>query len=133
MDPEAQLAMEWLLTSHNVGCARLSAIYQAFEDGTALPSIDLVAWENLMVALEWAVTEAIDGRVQWTKQRFTAEDVALIRRLRRLGSAALTGEGCSPEMQALTGRCLELLVGPGWRNTVREMARWDPAQFLEGA
>lgn len=126
MSADERLQTEWLMRAQEAGCARLSALYLALERGDSLPMIDTTAWENTMAAVEWAVREAVKGRVQWTKRALTQEDVETVQRLRALALAALSGEECSPKLLPLVEQGLAILAGPSWREVVSQMAAWEP-------
>ena len=76
--PESERIMEWLISTHYAGCTYLSVLHEALA-GAAQAAIDPSAWQNTLAAMEWAVSEARAGRVQWTKRALTEEDAERVR------------------------------------------------------
>ncbi|MFT3769153.1 MAG: hypothetical protein QM820_27255 [Minicystis sp.] len=80
--------------------------------GAAL-TLDPVAWENTMAALEWVVGDvAVERRPGL--HVVTEEDLAMLRRIRALGSTALAGGPRSPALPGLIERFLVAFYGRDW-------------------
>ncbi|WP_437660850.1 hypothetical protein [Sorangium sp. So ce1182] len=108
-----------MATLYAVGYIRILA--DAIERGDADLQVDPVAWENTLIAVEGAMAEQIRGRLHGPTA-ITAEDVERMRRLRGLGSTALSGGERSPELCPLALRSMESLFGPDWERVAREAA-----------
>lgn len=99
----------WLVASVTAGIDRIEQMVQAIERGDPDLGIDPAAWENCLAALTWAVELALgSGRVGGLPT--TEEDLHRIRRVRALGSEALSGHAPSPELLPLARSCLQVLL-----------------------
>lgn len=113
---------DWLVHAELFAVGYIHILTGALERGDAELGVDPSAWENTMAAVEWAMMEHVEGRVQGPTT-ITVEDVARMRKLHALGSAALSGGERSPELRTLSLQCMESLLGPGWRRMARESER----------
>ncbi|MGK3963469.1 hypothetical protein WMF38_04685 [Sorangium sp. So ce118] len=104
----------------------IGILADAIERGDADLQMDSVAWENTLIAVEGAMVEQIRGRLHGPTA-ITAEDVERVRRLRELGSAALSGGERSPELCLLALQSMESLFGPDWKRAAREAASYARA------
>jgi len=105
MDPDEFL--DWVISAVTSGHDLLAAIVHELERDASDLAIDPSAWDNTMVALEWAVTQGL--RRESLAIRATAEDLQRIRRVRALASSVLAGEDRSPDLLPLARQCLEML------------------------
>src|SRR4051812_24164502 len=121
-DPdEAENQLEWLSATLACGSGYIHGIVEAIERGDAHLPVGPAAWENAMAALEWAVTEHIRGRVQWTRDLITPDDAERVRRLRALGADALSGGPRSTDIRPLAEACLGMLYGPDWKSIMPDV------------
>ncbi|WP_437897098.1 hypothetical protein [Sorangium sp. So ce124] len=118
---EEEDLLEWasMAVFYAVGYIRILA--EAIERGDADFQVDPAAWDNTLIAVEGAMMEQIRGRLHGPTA-ITLEDVERMRRLRGLGSAALSGGERSPELCPLALRCMESLCGRDWKSVAREAA-----------
>ena len=99
----------WLVASVAAGIDRIEQMVQALEQGDPDLRIDPWAWENCLAALTWAAELALrSDRI--TGFPTTEEDLHRIRRVRALGSEALSGNAPSPELLPLARSCLQVLL-----------------------
>ncbi|WP_438034372.1 hypothetical protein [Sorangium sp. So ce204] len=121
LSEEDEDLLDWAswATLYAVGYIRILA--DAFERGDADLQVDPSAWENTLIAAEGAMLEHVRGRLHGPTT-ITVEDVERMRRLRGLGSAALSSGERSPELYPLALRCMESLFGPDWKRVSREAA-----------
>ncbi len=115
---------EWAVTAHSLGAHCLRVLIRGIEHGAANLAIDRDAWDNTMLAVEWALREHAAGRVQGAEP-VTMDDIAQLGRLRALGSAALAGGERSPELLALAEHGATLLGGRAWRSAGADLADSD--------
>ncbi|WP_437644188.1 hypothetical protein [Sorangium sp. So ce362] len=113
--------LDWATTAVLFAGGYIRILADAIERGDADLQVDPVAWENTLIAVEGAMAEQIRGRLHGPTA-ITAEDVERMRRLRGLGSAALSGGERSPELCPLALRSMESLFGPDWKRVAREAA-----------
>ena len=121
-DPdEAMDRLEWLAATLMCGGGYIYGLARAIERGDAHLPVGPLAWENAMAALERAVLEHVRGRVQWTREILTLEDVERVRRLRALGAEALSGGSRSQDIGSLAQACLGMLFGPDWERSMPDV------------
>lgn len=109
----------WLAYAYaQYGSKCLYAMLQQLKGGGDL-AIDPSAWDNTMAALEWTAAELAAGRAQ-VRETITEETVEHVRRLRVLGSEALSGGERSPELLPLTERCLVAMYGQDWTSLMKK-------------
>ncbi|WP_437477712.1 hypothetical protein WME75_28830 [Sorangium sp. So ce1014] len=113
--------LDWATTAVLFAGGYIRILADTIERGDADLQVDPVAWENTLTAVEGAMAEQIRGRLHGPTA-ITAEDVERMRRLRGLGSAALSGGERSPELCPLALRSPESLFGPDWKRVAREAA-----------
>jgi hypothetical protein len=121
LSEEDEDLLDWAswATVYAVGYIRILA--DAIERGDADLQVHPVAWENTLTAAEGAMAEQIRGRLHGPTP-ITVEDIERMRRLRGLGSAALSGGERSPELGPLALRSMESLFGPDWKRAARKAA-----------
>lgn len=105
----------WLVASVTAGIERIEQMVQALERGAPDLGIDPAAWENCLAALTWAVELSL-GSDRVGGLPTTEEDLHRVRRVRALGSEALSGNAPSPELLPFARACLQVLAhGPSMR------------------
>ncbi|WP_437590005.1 hypothetical protein [Sorangium sp. So ce1000] len=118
---EEEDLLEWASMAKLYAVGYIRILADAIERGDADLQVDPVAWENTLVAIEGAMVEHIHGRLHGPTP-ITVEDVERMRRLRGLGSAALSGGERSPELCPLALQCMECLFGRKWKRAARVAA-----------
>ncbi|WP_437689502.1 hypothetical protein [Sorangium sp. So ce176] len=118
---EEEDLLDWATWAELFAVGYIRILADAIERGDADLQVDPVAWENTLSAVEEVMEEHIRGRLHGPTA-ITVEDVERMRRLRGLGSAALSGGGRSPELCPLALRCMESLFGRDWKRAAREAA-----------
>jgi hypothetical protein len=123
---ELEDLLDWasMVKLYAVGYIRILA--DAIERGDADLQVDPVAWDNTLIAIEGVMAEQDRGRLHGPTP-ITVEDVERMQRLRKLGSAALSGGERSPEFCPLALRCIECLFGPDWKRAERVAADYARA------
>ncbi|WP_437945513.1 hypothetical protein WME98_31990 [Sorangium sp. So ce296] len=126
-DLEEELA--WTVYAQVFALGYIYLLARALKRCDADLGVDPSAWENTMVAAEWAMMEHVNGRVQGPTT-ITVADVERMRRLHTMGSAALAGGERPPELYRLSLQCMESLFGSDWERAAREAVRGlrDPDQ-----
>ncbi|WP_437484948.1 hypothetical protein WME75_46270 [Sorangium sp. So ce1014] len=121
LSEEDEDLLDWatMTTVYAAGYIRILA--DAIERGDAELQVDPVAWENTLTAAEGAMVEQMRGRLHGPTA-ITAEDIERMRRLRELGSAALSGGERSPELGPLALRSMGSLFGPDWQRAAQKAA-----------
>lgn len=121
LSEEDEDLLDWAswATLYAVGYIRILA--DAIERGDADLQVDPVAWENTLTAAEGAMVEHVRGRLHGPTS-ITVEDIERMRRLRELGSAALSGGERSPDLGPLALRSMESLFGPDWKRAAQKAA-----------
>ncbi|WP_437640382.1 hypothetical protein [Sorangium sp. So ce854] len=118
---DAEDLLDWATMAELYAVGYIRILADAIERGDADLQVDPVAWENTLIAVEGVMVEHIRGRLYGPKP-ITVEDVERMRRLRGLGSAALSGGERSPELCPLALQCMESLFGADWTRASREAA-----------
>ncbi|MGK3960823.1 hypothetical protein WMF38_48210 [Sorangium sp. So ce118] len=111
LNEEDEDLLEWASTAELYAVGDIRILADAIERDDTDLQVDPVAWENTLTAVEGAMLEHISGRLHGPTA-ITVADVERMRRLRGLGSAALSGSERSPEFGPLALRCMESLFGP---------------------
>lgn len=126
-DLEEELA--WAVDAQVFAMGYIYLLACALKRGDADLGVDPSAWENTMGAVERAMMEHVDGRIQGPTT-ITLEDVERMRLLHTMGSTALAGGERPPELYQLSLQCMEGLFGSDWERAAREAARSlrDPDQ-----
>ncbi|WP_437717153.1 hypothetical protein WMF45_12500 [Sorangium sp. So ce448] len=117
---EEELA--WAVYAEIFAAGYIYILACALKRGDADLGVHPSGWENTMSAVEWAMMEHVDGRIQGPTT-ITVEDVERMRRLHMMGSAALSGAERPPELYLLSLQCMEGLLGSDWERAAREAAR----------
>jgi hypothetical protein len=99
---------EWFLTAIACGVSALGDMVRWLEGGEWRPSLEPLAWDNTMAALERVVLLGL------TDQRVTGipaneEDLQRLRRVHILGGEALSGHAPSPELLPFARQCSHVL------------------------
>ncbi|WP_437809615.1 hypothetical protein [Sorangium sp. So ce1078] len=118
--------LDWATTAVLFAVGYIRILADAIERGDADLQVDPSAWENTLTAVEGVMLEHIRGHLHGPTA-ITVEDVERMRRLRGLGSAALSGGERSPELYPLSLRCMESLLGPNWKRTARDAVSYTRA------
>ncbi|WP_437522117.1 hypothetical protein WME79_30695 [Sorangium sp. So ce726] len=116
---ELEDLLDWATMAMLYAVGYIRILGDAIVRGDADLQVDPVAWENSLIAIEGVMVEHIRGRLHGPTP-ITVEDVERMRRLRGLGSAALSGGERSPELCPLALRCIECLFGPDWKRAARQ-------------
>jgi hypothetical protein len=102
----------WLSHAFGYGRDLLHAMRDELARGAPL-TIDPVAWDNTMAALDWMASEWMARDMRYYEP-VTEELRDVLSRVTVLGREALAGEARSPELVALIERCLVAIHGPRW-------------------
>jgi hypothetical protein len=122
-DQESKL--EWVMMAETVAAMYVHRLAEALVRGDLNLPIDPSAWRNTMAAAEWAIGEHLAGRVQRSHHaRVTGDDVEALRQLHALGTRALVSGEWSPAFADLAERCMVLLEGENWRETLPVSAEY---------
>lgn len=121
LDEDEEDLLDWASMAELYAVGYIRILADAIERGDADLQVDPVAWENTLTAAEGAMVEQMRGRLHGPTA-ITAEDIERMRRLRELGSAALSGGERSPELGPLALRSMESLFGPDWQRAARKAA-----------
>ncbi|WP_437713335.1 hypothetical protein WMF45_46545 [Sorangium sp. So ce448] len=121
LDEDEEDLLDWASMATFYAAGYICILADAIEHGDAELQVDPVAWENTLSAAEGAMVEQMRGRLHGPTA-ITAEDIERMRRLRELGSAALSGGERSPELGPLALRSMESLFGPDWQRAARKAA-----------
>ncbi|MGK3990463.1 hypothetical protein WME99_45880 [Sorangium sp. So ce136] len=111
--------LDWAYHAELFAVGYIHILTGAVERGDLDPGICSTAWENTMNAVELAMMDHVNGRMQGPTT-ITAEDVERMRRLHALGAAVLSGGERPPELCQLAFICAESLFGAGWRRLAQE-------------
>ena len=126
LSEEDEDLLDWASWAELFAVGYIRILADAIERGDADLQVDPVAWENTLTAAEGAMVEQMRGRLHGPTS-ITVEDVERMRRLRGLGSAALSGGERSPELGPLALQCMESLFGPDWKRAARKAASYARA------
>ncbi|WP_437624400.1 hypothetical protein [Sorangium sp. So ce1151] len=111
--------LDWAYHAELFTVGYIHILTGAIERGDLDPGICPTAWENTMSAVELAMMEHVNGRMQGPTT-ITVEDVERMRRLHALGAAVLAGGERSSGLYALALRCMESLFGSDWKRIAEE-------------
>ncbi|KYF51527.1 hypothetical protein BE08_15380 [Sorangium cellulosum] len=122
--------LDWAYHAELFAVGYIHVLTRAIERGDLDLGICPTAWENTMNAVELAMMDHVNGRMQGPTT-ITVEDVERMRRLHALGAAALSGGERPTELAQLAFACAASLFGANWRRLARE-AEYTLQAFLQG-
>ncbi|XXT21429.1 hypothetical protein WME94_07685 [Sorangium sp. So ce429] len=122
--------LDWAYHAELFAVGYIHILTGAIERGDVNLGICPTAWENTMSAVELAMLDHVNGRMQGPTT-ITAEDIERMRRLHALGAAALSGGERPPALCQLAFICAESLFGADWRRLAQQ-AELTLRDFLQG-